>query len=384
MPISPWITRAVKRSQGNKGNMAEPGEEQILGELDGQDGEDAESESPKRSPPSTAKSVRKSAKKKRETKTEKRFQRLEAMMTQIIQAQTARSTPAPTAERIPATLVPATPASLPPWRPDTVPAAYGLPRPMIPMPRLIQQDTPCPKQPLAAHLGFRADAPPPPPEALVDDPVAAGHIAEMIRHLEPVFQQTGGKRDSILKPHMFIPRRFANKKLADKEDISLFVNGMSGLILNSLRDQSTVAAALCRHLREAAKDMAKRPWAVAREWSKTIFDRIKRREIEWSHYNEIQRERLQSALSWSPPEKAIYPCALYNGKACQEPDSHTEEGVTYRHICAHCFYANSNIKPHPAKQCTGKKVPFTLRAASVPPATRMGRNRPQPEADPKN
>ena len=160
---------------------------------------------------------------------------------------------------------------------------------------------------------------------------------------------------------MFIPRRYASKKTNDKEDISfpLFVNGIAGIILNSLQDQGTVAAALCRHLREAAEDTVARPWYIAREWSKTIFDRLERGEITWSHYHEIQRERLHSALTWVPPEKAIYPCALFNKKACPESDSHTEEGATYRHVCAYCHYANGNIKPHPAKQCPAKKGAFT-------------------------
>ena len=202
-----------------------------------------------------------------------------------------------------------------------------------------------PAMSLAAQLGRRQEAPPPAPEALIEDPAAAGHIAEVIKQLEPVFNPTGGKRSKTYKPHMFIPRRFTNSKLADKEDIAfpLFVNGMAGMILNALHDQGTVAAAMCRHLREAAEDAAVRPWASVREWSKCIFDRIERGEIDWTYLNEIQRERMHIALNWAPPEKALYPCALYNARACPEPDSHNEDGVTYRHVCAYCHYANAIV-----------------------------------------
>ena len=250
------------------------------------------------------------------------------------------------------------------------------------------RETPARHQlPLAATLQSRCpDAPPPPPEAIIDEPVAAMHIAEVIKQLEPVFQGTGGKRSHILKPHMFIPRRFANKKAIDREDISfpLFTNGMAGLILNAMRDQGTTAAALCRHLREATEDTAKRPWPLTREWSKTIFDRMERGEIDWGHYSEIQRERMQAALAYAPPEKALYPCALYNNKACPEPDSHVEDGVMYRHVCAYCHYAINVVKPHPFKLCTAKRGYQPLRASSVPPSAKTGRGRQQQDQEPKN
>ena len=376
----PPITRAAKKREEDIKNMADLGQGDVL--VDPEVGDDDQQVGAGHLSPESDDAVTQSAtksnrrpRKKRETKTEKRFQRLEAMMAQIIQGQAVARTP----------VHHPTPATAAPWQPNPDASRYGLPRPTIPLPTQLNRETPHqpPRMTLAAQLGRRHDAPPPAPEALIEDPTAAGHIAEVIKHLEPVFQGTGGKRNHVLKPHLFIPRRFASKKATDKEDISfpLFVNGMAGIILNSLNDQGMVAAALCRHLHEAAEDTAIRPWPVAREWSKTIFDRIERGEISWNHYNEIQRERLHSALAWVPPEKALYPCALFNGKACQEPDSHTEDGVTFRHVCAYCHYANNTIKPHPFKQCTAKRGSFTPRSSSLPPNARSAK---QKQTDPES
>ena len=324
---------------------------------------------------------KKPVKKKKANKTEQRFQRLEAMMEKMLtqSAQTtARQTP---------TLM--TPASQWQSRFHT-----GLPRPTIPatapVPRV--QDTPYPRpQPhsIAARMGRQPDDPPPPPEALIQEPVAMAHIAEAIRHLEPTFAATGGKRDTILKPHMFIPRRHVNRKATDPEDISfpLFVNGMAGLILNKLPDQGSTAAALARHLREVAEDTIDRPWQVAREWSKTTFDKIQRGEVTWNEYSEIQRERLRNNMVWVPQEKVVYPCALYNakgGSVCDAPDSHKESGITARHVCAHCYYTTTTLRPHSYDKCTIKKAPNQQnRASSVPPNARSGRPKLQQDP-PKN
>ena len=162
-------------------------------------------------------------KRKSGTKTEKRFQRLEGMMAQLLQnQQTALQTPM-NRLRFP----PETTASLPIWRPDHDQAVFGLPtsiRPQQPceqatfglprpntsaVPTQLQRVTPRRQQySLATHLQRRPDASPPPPEALVEDPIAASHIAEVLK--QPAFQGTGGKINQVLKPHMFIPRKFAS------------------------------------------------------------------------------------------------------------------------------------------------------------------------------
>ena len=359
----------------------DPSQDNGQGGQDG-DGQPAIPDLDRKSPDkgSQKRTVKRSAKKSKKTgsKTEKRFQRLESMMHQLLHQQTGGFTLAPRSTGNP------TPASLENWLPDPNPTAYGLPRPVIPRPPNTARPT-HPAMSLAAQLARRPDAPPPAPEALIEDPVAADHIAQVIKQLEPAFKNTGGKPVKTYKPHMFIPRRYVNKKMVDKEDVSfpLYVNGMAGMILNALPDHGTVAAALCRHLRETAEDTVVRPWAVAREWSKAIFDRIERGEIDRSFINEIQRERMQVALTWVPPEKKLYPCALYNAKACPEPDSHTEDGITYHHVCAYCHYASAVVKPHPAKLCTFKKAPQQFSSTSVPPNPKSARPR-LPEQPPKN
>ena len=331
-------------------------------------------------PDDPPKSAQKSSKKKRKgpKKTELRFQRLEGMMAQLLQHQKQPATPQ--------TVAP-TPG---PWQTGTVRPPYGLPRPTLStQPIYRTAETPYPRpQPntLAAQLGHFQQAPPPPPEAILDNPAAAGTIADALRSLDPVFQATGGKTHTIVKPHMFIPRRFVNKKAVEKEDISfpLYMNGLAGMILNALPDQSTRAAALCRHLREAAEDAVDKPWPVVREWSKSVFDRMERGEITWDTYSEIQNDRLKLTLSWAPPERAIYPCALFQNRQCPEPDSHTEHAVTYRHVCAFCYYTASALRPHSFLKCTVKKpAHFQPRALSQPPAGRQAR-RQQADTTPKN
>ena len=106
--------------------------------------------------------------------------------------------------------------------------------------------------------------------------------------------------------------------------------------------------------------------------SKATFDRIDRGEIRWDVYGEIQRERMMIHLNWSLLEKGIYPCHHYNaknGSACDEPDSHTENGFTHRHVCAYCHYATNVLRPHSFKQCTVKKaaapLPLTPLASPI-------------------
>ena len=179
-------------------------------------------------------------------------------------------------------------------------------------------------------VGNYREAVPQAPEALYKDPLAAKHIAAALRHLEPAFNPTGGNTANVLKPHMFVPRRLVNKKSLDKEDISfpLCVNSMAGMILNAMPDHRSRPAALCRHLREVAKNVAVRPWPVARECSKATIDKLNIMEITWADYSEIQHDRMHINMMYVPPEKAIYPCALYQNLACEEPDSHLVHSQT--------------------------------------------------------
>ena len=62
----------------------------------------------------------------------------------------------------------------------------------------------------------------------------------------------------------------------------LNVNGLIGMILNALPDQSSRATSSCRHLREAAEDRADKPWPIVWEWSKAVFERIDMDEITWN------------------------------------------------------------------------------------------------------
>ena len=236
------------------------------------------------------------------------------------------------------------PADTPRYEPSTMAApAAAMAAPLPPLPR--------------SHV-------PPPPEAMFDEPGVAGHLAEALRNLEPSMGRTGGKVPNTYKPHMFIPIRFRAKKPNERDDLTfpLYVNGMTGIILNAMSDQASRPAAICRHLREVAEDVADRKWESVRRWSKAIFDRMERSEVTWDMYDEIQRERMKLSYSAPPPQRVVTICLPYNRQECPESDIHVTDDVQYRHVCGYCFFNTSgSFNPHPVKQCTTKKAHQTQR-----------------------
>ena len=113
----------------------------------------------------------------------------------------------------------------------------------------------------SANMAARPSAPLP-PKAMLDDPRVAEHLAEALNNLDLYLGSTAGKKSSIYKPHMFIPVRFEAKKQSAQEDLSfpLYVNGITGIILNAISDQASRPASICRHLRELAEDVTDKEW----------------------------------------------------------------------------------------------------------------------------
>ena len=142
MPRDPPLTRAALRSQIKMSGKDQQNQEPVLEEqADPLPGPvlPSRADSPLGDQPASTKSAARSTKRRRkpETKTEKRFQRLEAMMSQTLQIQTGgihpRPKPPPDSRHH---QIPATPSSAVVWRPDADPAQYGLPRPVIPLPTM--------------------------------------------------------------------------------------------------------------------------------------------------------------------------------------------------------------------------------------------------------
>ena len=160
---------------------------------------------------------------------------------------------------------------------------------------------------------------PPPPTAMADEPSYQDQLAEAMKALDPSFKQTGGKKQPAIRPHLFIPRRHRPSKTSDQENTPFphFVTGMAGMVLSMLEDQSSPAAAACRHLREGAKDTNNHPWSTVREWSKSTFDRLALGEIRWDDYEEMQRERLMICFSAPAITPTIVPCPYFSAGNCQ-------------------------------------------------------------------
>ena len=208
---------------------------------------------------------------------------------------------------------------------------------------------------------------------------------DALHQLDAHFAPTGGNYPTVNKPHLFVPRRYLPRKPVDKEDLPFptFVHGLAGMILNALHDQSSLAAALARHMREVAEDAIDRPWVGVHEWSKCIFERLERKDISWDNYAEIQRERYKLSYNAQPIEKQVIPCPAFNGKGCQSPDTHEDGIYSLRHVCSFCYHAYSAMhNSHNWKTCNARKA-----APNKQPDPRHDRhNKPKqgPESQSKN
>ena len=199
---------------------------------------------------------------------------------------------------------------------------------------------------------------PPAPEAMVEDTGLHEQITEALKRLDPHYKATGGKKNTVPKPHFFVPKRHKNAKAGEQEDIPFpqFVTGMAGMVLSMIEDQSSPAAAACRHLREAADDHITRPWSTVREWSKTMFERMTLGEIMWDDYDEIQRERLKICLSAPPTVPIIVPCPKFSAGNCEHSSCHDEGTFSLRHICPFCYASGAGRQDHPIFKCNSKKA----------------------------
>ena len=239
--------------------------------------------------------------------------------------------------------------------------------------------------PTAAQNGAkpqrRDKAYPPPPEAAPDEPALPEQIVEALKRVDPSFRPSGGKKSASIKPHLYVPRRHRAAKASEQENIPFpqFVNGMAGMVLSMMPDQSLPAAAACRHLREAAEDHMTRTWPVVREWSKVVFERMSLGELAWDDYDEIQRERIKLCFSAPPRMSAIVPCPHFNGGNCEYDACHEEGPLSLRHICPFCYAAGGGRQHHPIFKCNSKKA---YNSAPKPPFNKQ--LKPKPDQPAKN
>ena len=205
----------------------------------------------------------------------------------------------------------------------------------------------------------RRDRPfPPPPQALADEPGLQDQIDSALQLLNPSFKPTGGKKAMVTKPHLYIPKLFRSSKTSEQENVPFpqFVTGMAGMVLAMLGDQSSPAAAACRHLREAAEDHITRPWSMVREWSKTMFDRLNIGEIAWDDYDEMLHERIKLCFSAPPKVPMVVPCPYFSAGNCEHSACHDEGDLSLRHICPFCYASGAGRQDHPIFKCNSKKA----------------------------
>ena len=242
---------------------------------------------------------KKVAKKKKKAKTD------EARMEKV-EAQLAQLTALMTKHVINAVLALTSQTSLPQQLRPPASTALAAMLPPPPLPALAAT-APTPVQATGTHQ--RPAHIPLPPQAMLEHPHVATHS---FKSLEPSMGVTGGKRNNIYRPYMFILSRFRSKKQVEQEDLSfpLYVNGMTGIILNAFSDRASRPASVCRHLREVAEDVADKRLESVRRWTKTIFDQLDTGELSWEAYEEIQRERMK--LSYTAPQcSALSPYAYH-------------------------------------------------------------------------
>ena len=225
---------------------------------------------------------------------------------------------------------------------------------------------------------------PPPPEAIDDDPGIHDQITDALTKLDPAYKPSGGKKSTVKRPHMFIPKRLRDQRLkvSEQEDVQFphFVTGMAGMVLSLMDDQASPAAAACRHLREAAEDHILRPWKVVRDWSKTLFDRMNAGEIEWDDYAEMQRERLMICLSAPPKQPTVVPCPYFSAGNCEYTSCHEEGELSLRHICPFCYAAGGGRQDHPIFKCNTKRA----HSAATKSQFNKQHQKPKVEYTPKN
>ena len=117
-------------------------------------------------------------------------------------------------------------------------------------------------------------------------------------------------------------------------------------------------------LMEDANDFS---WDAARASHAVLLCRMEQGEVknytETEKLDRIRRANAQRHVANTSEEVSnfqkktknkVLTCSFYNQGTCIHQKSHDTKGVTYRHICAHCFQQFGKTYPHSEQNCRSK------------------------------
>ena len=194
--------------------------------------------------------------------------------------------------------------------------------------------------------------------SLQADPTAA------IAAQYPLLGAHTGKRLPVrgltLEPYRSLPPdlRKRAKERRSRRDLSFpeHMCGILKMVANTL-DPASEAHAVLTHASQVAQDAATLPWPAVREWAQACMANIEDRQATWHEVSLSINDRTR--LSWIRGKQMEadqhYPCPMYNRGKCDFKSTHSDQGTTWKHICALCLYVTGYDKPtHGANTCRQK------------------------------
>ena len=106
-------------------------------------------------------------------------------------------------------------------------------------------------------------------------------------------------------------------------------------------------------------------WASAKASHAVLLCHMEQSEIAgWDETDKIDRVRTAHAqrhiVGQGSSQRAqdkgsngdrVFPCVYFNKGACLQKQTHENKGVTYRHICSHCWNKEGKLFNHPQVEC---------------------------------
>ena len=199
------------------------------------------------------------------------------------------------------------------------------------------------------------------PRAARKDRATREEAATALDKQYPAIGKPTGKRistrDLVLQPYRHLPPDL-KKKAGDRRsrrDLTFpeHVCGVLNVVAESM-EQGTDAHALVVHTAQVAQDAATLPWCAVREWTQASMAHLTGGAVKWGDTDLIASERTR--LSWIKGRQMEQlqraPCPEHNTTKCTERDTHAQDGRTWLHVCATCFYATNDERAnHTAKNC---------------------------------
>ena len=84
-------------------------------------------------------------------------------------------------------------------------------------------------------------------------------------------------------------------------------------------------------------------------WDQTKkIDRVRRAHAQRHVVGQGSAQRVQDQGSTG---SRVFPCIYFNKAACLQKQTHENKGITYRHICSHCWNKEGKLFSHPQVEC---------------------------------